>query len=661
MGRNGAWWLEHFVVKENNDYRIRKYSKSGGNMFGKIERLLVMFVIVFTVNLSAREANDYKFRKEMKVTGKNLLLPVVFPDLSLPKEKQKELYHRTQLFVFVDGGEKLVHRQIFHFPADLKDVTYWGYLDMSEYVGENATIAFNENHSEDLLNHAKFSDEQGEYLEPVYTEKMRPGYHFTPKQGWNNDPNGLYYMDGLYHMSFQNGALNLGWGNIYWGHAVSKDLLHWEESSEWPRVLRSGGKGFTNRHAAMADGQCFSGGAVVDFDNKLGLQKPGGPKTVVIAYTDSSGRGECLAYSTDGGKRFQNMENNPAIVLPNVHDPKNKKSWGRDPKPFWHEPTKSWVIVTYLVGKVPAMCSGHFTFYTSKDMKTWEFASRTEKIFPEEFPEVNGKPNPASRDWSQKDFHECPDFFQLPVDGDENNKKWVLIGGAMKYQVGDFDGKTFTPDEKVYRQGMFGDMKAGQAFSHAPDGRVVYVLWSRLRTHGNPRPPFVQGMTLPVQFKLKTTSAGLRLTYHPIAEMASIRGKELYSIENQTLDPDKTLTIEPSMDTMELVLKGKASSDAKTLVVNFGNAGQYQYDIANQKVMGREVIDCPKAGETFTLRFFIDRAQWEAFFNDGQVFHHQARRDAGNPLTKINLTVPQGGTVTIESLKINEIKSVWKK
>ena len=626
----------------------------------QVNRILAMLLIVLiAMQVGAREAKDFKYHKEVKVTGKNLLIPVVFPDFSLSKENQKKLYHRTQLLVFVDGGKKLVHRQYFHFPVDLKDVTYWGYLDMSEYVGKNATIAFNEHHSADLLDFVKFSDEQGEYIEPLYTEKMRPQFHFSPKQGWSNDPNGLYYMDGLYHMSFQNGALNPGWGNIYWGHAVSKDLVHWEESSEWPRILRSGGRGFSNLHAAMAEGECYSGGAVVDVNNNLGCQKPDGPKTIIIGYTDSSGKGECLAFSTDGGKRFQNMGNNPVIVLPNVHDSKNKKSWGRDPKPFWHEASKRWVIVTYQMGEKPTMASGHFAFYTSKDMKKWEFASKTEKLFPEEYPKANGKPHPNSRDWSQKDFHECPDFFQLPVDGNENNKKWVLIGGMMKYQIGEFDGETFTPDEKRYHQGMFGDMKAGQAFSNAPNERIVYVMWSRLRTYGNPHPPFKQGMTLPVQFKLNTTPNGLSMTYHPIAEMKSIRGKELHSIENKKLEKNQELSFKPSMDTVEVVMTGKSSSDAKLLVIDFGNAGEIYYDIGNQTFMKQEIDGCPKAGGKFSIHVFIDRAQWDVFFNEGLSYHHFARRDGGKPLNKIEIVVRDGGSVTIDSLKVYQVKSVW--
>jgi fructan beta-fructosidase len=625
-----------------------------------------IFMVLITLNVGVLEAKDFKFKKNLKVTAKNMLLPVVFPDKSLSKKERADLYEQVRLKVFMDAGKTLVHSQIFDYPRDFKSVTYWGYLDMSEFVGQEATLVCDRPGRDALFEKVKFSDEQGEYVVPLYTEKVRPQYHFTPKQGWNNDPNGLYYLDGLYHMSFQNGALNRGWGNIYWGHAVSKDLLHWEESNEWPRVLRSNGGAASQRHPSMAVGQCYSGGAVVDENNRLGLQKTNGPKTVIIAYTDANGRGECLAYSNDGGKRFTSMEDsNPAMVLPNEHGGPSKKSWGRDPKPFWHEPTQRWVIVTYLMGQTPAMCSGHMTFYTSTDMKHWEFASKTEKLYPENFPKINGKVDPAYRDWKQKDFHECPDFFQLAVDGDEKNKKWVLIGGGMLYQIGSFDGKTFTPDEKVYHRGLFGDMKAGQAFSNVPGGRVVYVLWSRLRRlqqPGQPLPPFVQGITLPVEMKLNRTSHGLRLSYHPIEEMATIRGRELTSMKDQTIKDSQDLSFSPTLDTIEVEIQGRSSTEVKVMTVSFGEGNALNIDLAQHRINGYDVADCPKAGQPFSFRFFIDRAQWNVFINEGRTYHHHARHDSGQALKNFKIsTSNRGGTLFIEKLTVHEVLSTLKK
>lgn len=626
--------------------------------------LILLFFTLMTNSLFAAETNYPKFRQEVKVTGKNMLIPVILPNRSLAKEAQQKQFRKIQLSVFVDG--QILHRQYLTLPLNPeKDAFTWGYLDMSEYVGKTAILACNSEGEQELLKFIKFSDQQGEFKEPLYSEVGRPQFHFTPKHMWNNDPNGLYYLDGLYHMSFQNSAINMGWGNMYWGHAVSKDLLHWEESSEWPRVLRSGGRGHKNRHPSMALGECFSGGAAVDVKNVLGLQKPGGPQTVIIAYTDTQ-LGECIAISTDGGKRFVTQaETNPAFVHPSPKTIPERfkkfyrhagKSHGRDPKPFWHEPTESWVMVSYLMGLDPTMASGHMVFYTSRDLKSWEFASKTEKYFPEDYEEKKKR-----SDWSIKDFHECPDFFQLPVDGDENKMKWVLIGGMMKYQVGDFDGKTFTPDEKTYHQGMFGDMKAGQAFSNAPNGRAIYLMWSRIRPHlSKPRPPFQQGMTLPVEFKLMSTAAGLRLSYHPIKEMKNIKGKELFSIKNQQVTSGNDLVFDPLMDTIEVELIATASAKTDLITVKFG-ASEVKYEINSGKVKGAKIMRAPKAGEKFTMRFIIDKAQWNLFFNEGLSYMHYARMDPGKALKQFRISTAPGGSVKIDSLKVYELKSVWNK
>lgn len=179
----------------------------------------------------------------------------------------------------------------------------------------------------------------------------------------------MVYHDGLYHLSWQCNPAGLGWGNMYWGHAVSRDLVHWEQ---WPRMLRIGGdvaKG-TPIHPAMALGQAFSGSAAVDEPNTLGLQK-GNQKTLIAAYT-SNPQGECLAYSTDGGRTYHHLNGHqPVIVQPHPSDPNWKRSWGRDPKLIWHEPSRKWIIVTYRMGPNPREAkNGRMAFYSSADFKS---------------------------------------------------------------------------------------------------------------------------------------------------------------------------------------------------------------------------------------------------------------------------------------------------
>ena len=250
--------------------------------------------------------------------------------------------------------------------------------------------------------HLESSDEIRS-LKPFNTETGRPQFHFSQKVGWNNDVNGMVYADGLYHLSWQCNPTGLGWRNMYWGHAVSRDLVHWEE---WPRALRIGGEVAKDNpiHPVMALGQAFSGSAVVDEANMLGLQK-GNQETLIAACT-SNPQGECLAYSTDGGRTYNHLnDHQPVIVHPHPTDPNWKKSWGRDPKLIWHEATRKWIIVRYRMGDDPKVAKNvRMAFYSSSDLKNWKEESLSDAV-----------------------FHECPDFVELSVDGDPKNKKWLLF------------------------------------------------------------------------------------------------------------------------------------------------------------------------------------------------------------------------------------------
>jgi len=278
-----------------------------------------------------------------------------------------------------------------------EEVAFWGYLDMSEYVGRAAKLEVRGPIADNALALFESSDKE-RYLKPLYTETGRPQFHFSQKQGWNNDVNGMVYYDGLYHLSWQCNPVGRSWGNMYWGHAVSRNLVHWEE---WPRVLRAGGGASKegrindNIHRSMAIRQCFSGSACVDINNTLGKQK-GDVKTLIACFTDTGsglprGPGEALAYSTDNGRTYTYMKDyNPLI-----------SHKGRDPRLFWHGPSRHWVIVVYEQGTVvkeggkKTIKGGKMGFYTSKDLKDWELAGYSDPL-----------------------YHECPDFLELPLDGD---------------------------------------------------------------------------------------------------------------------------------------------------------------------------------------------------------------------------------------------------
>ena len=270
-------------------------------------------------------------------------------------------------------------------------------------------------------------------------------------------------------------------------------------------------KGLTNAHPSMVMGQAYSGGAAVDENNTLGKQV-GDIKTLLFSVADTGGGlggtnggvGEVLAYSNDNGKTY-NVLKDRLIVSHN----------GRDPKIFWYEPEKKWCVVVYNGGHAappPVAWIGKMEFYSSKDLKTWTKDSETEEL-----------------------FHECPEFVELPVDGDPKNKKWLLFDGCLRYQVGTFDGKTFKPESAEPRYSMGGEIKAGQCFSNAPGGRAICMVWART-FQKDKNTPFNQGFTLPVELTLKTTADGIRCYANPVKELEALRGAEILSVANQKLN-----------------------------------------------------------------------------------------------------------------------------
>jgi len=247
-------------------------------------------------------------------------------------------------------------------------------------------------------------------MDILYKESNRPQVHFTARRGWINDPNGLVYHNGEYHLYFQHNPYGWPWGNMHWGHAVSKDLLHWQELNEaiFPMPTMEG-----NRQDAA-----FSGSAVVDLKNTSGFRK-NGIDPIIAVYT-STGRGECIKLSYDNGRTFSEYEGNPILT----HS-------GRDPKVFWYAPGNHWVMVVWDSGEKrklslseEAVINQHL-IYTSPDLKKWTLQSGVEGFF------------------------ECPELFELPVEGQAGVSKWVMYDATGRYIVGDFDGKNFKIDQHL--------------------------------------------------------------------------------------------------------------------------------------------------------------------------------------------------------------------
>ncbi len=389
-----------------------------------------------------------------------------------------------------------------------------------------------------------------------FQEKLRPQFHFTAPKGWLNDPNGLVFYKGEYHLFYQHNPFGAEWGNMTWGHAVSKDLLHWQHL---PHALEPD-----------AMGTMFSGSAVVDWKNTSGLGTKENPPMVIL-YTAAGGTNDlskgqpftqCLAYSIDG-RTFTKYPGNP--ILPHI------ERENRDPKVFWHEPTKNWIMTLYLDGD-------HYAILRSHNLISWARAGNV--TLPGD--------------------SECPDLFELPVDGDAKRKKWVFWGAAGKYRIGSFDGYQFKAETEPLTSNFGAHTYAAQTYSDAPRNRRIQIGWMR---GGNyPGMPFNQQMTLPLELSLKSTPDGPRLSSLPVAELGKIRLRKLGAGESAEL-----LEVRAILD---------ASADA-TLQIG---EHEIRYEAATQTLhcLGKSAKLISGKPE-FDLIVYRDRTSLEVFADSGLI------------------------------------------
>jgi levanase/fructan beta-fructosidase len=435
-------------------------------------------------------------------------------------------------------------------------------------------------------------------------ERFRPEYHHSPVYGWMNDPNGMFYKDGEWHLYFQYNPFGSLWENMTWGHSVSKDLVHWEA--------------LPNAIEADAIGTIFSGSCVVDTRNSAGFGK-----NAIIAYYTSAAEAQTqsMAYSTDGGRTFTKYEKNPVITsdIPDF----------RDPKIFWHEPTQKWIVV---------LAAGQeMQFYSSPNLKEWTF----ESSFGRQYGNHGGV-------W------ECPDMMQLPVRG-TGQQKWMLVcninpggpfgGNATQYFIGQFDGHKFTCESKpeVTKWMDYGkDHYATVSFSNAPENRHVVLAWMSNWQYANqvPTHQFRSANSIPRDLDLFTDGEETYCGVIPSKEMLALRGNKVKKLS----------------DACELVIDIKGSMEL-TLSNTNGEEVTMRYDAQQQTFsMDRTksgdcsfseafptVTTAPTHGAMKQLRIFIDRCSIEAFAADGKM----AMTNLVFPSIPYTMLKVKGGKATI--------------
>jgi fructan beta-fructosidase len=523
---------------------------------------------------------------------------------------------------------------------------FWAFADVSGFKGKMLSVETVLVSGSKALETLKLANDVPN-AEKLYREKYRPLFHFTSRFGWLNDPNGLVFLPseqkgliavdpspGEWHLFYQHNPFGVQWGNMHWGHAVSEDLVRWKELG-------------VGLYPKRYDDWAFSGSAVYDKDNTSGWGTKEKPP-LVLAYT-STGRGECIAFSTDRGRTWQEYDKNPVV-----------KHSGRDPKLIWHPKAKHWVMAVYdeFQGKQ------WIAFHTSPDLKNWTYASRIEGFF------------------------ECPDLFELPLDDNPmNGTKWVLYAADGKYLTGDFDGKEFKPDSKEKKQLWYGRFYAAQSFDNAPmQPRLfgsgpfpprrpwrIQIGWANGITF--PGMPFNQQMTVPVALSLWTPNGGPRLMASPFGvnllhekkaalELGVAGARGSHWLADQP-DDNRSKVLADDLDAFDLwteIVPGKANK------ITFDLRGtKLVYDVAKQTLTCKDVSAPVKMTSPvndhlpkhLVLQILVDRGSVEVFADGGLVaMSIAAIPDEKNRKVELHA---EGDAIDILQMNIHRIRSAWEK
>ncbi len=510
-----------------------------------------------------------------------------------------------------------------------EDVGFWVFQDVSAYKGKTLIIQTERQDKQKALEKIYQSNKR-KYMKGLYKEPYRPQLHFSTQRGWINDPNGLVYYDGEFHLFFQHYPHGYFWGQPNWGNAKSKDLVHWEQLPD--AIVR-------HEHGGI-----YSGSSVIDYENTSAFKN--GENDVMVAFYTTTrfangryGSTQNAAYSNDRGRTFTDYDGNP--VIGDRFDVWKTDNM-RDPKVIWHESTQKWVMIVYEA-------IGH-SIFTSDDLKEWEFQSHIQT------------------------FWECPELFELPVDGDPDDMRWVMYDVTGDYVIGDFDGKTYTPvlGKFNYLQGKF---FAAQTFTNVPesDGRRIQVGYCEIPGWveiPEPNPAFNGMMSFPTELTLRSTANGVRMFNEPVKEI-----EKLYTNTHSWTD----LTLDQANEVLENVtadlLHVKCQVENITAIaysIIFGEDVLYYTLKPNYFYYNHEAEDAEKfkikyvpelGNNTISYEFIVDRTSLEVFVDEG-AFTMILPRQFDQERMGMRFGAGDGGQIyndlKINYLEVHELKSIWE-
>lgn len=510
--------------------------------------------------------------------------------------------HHTCLNLLVGGK---VVRSATGFYSDALSPISW---DLSKFQGQSVRVQIVDEASGrwghinvDHIIQTNTPERMPVTTQPLYQETFRPQFHFTARQwaverlnpgqrqdGWLNDLNGLVYYDGEYHLFVQR------W-NKCWIHAVSRDLIHWTELEPafWEEELDSG----------VQSGTC-----VIDYENSSGLSPDKNTPPMVAFWSRNDNRSHAISYSLDHGRTWKHYDKNPILVKPE-----------RDPKVFRHKASGKWVMIMYG--------EGMYHVLTSKNLLDW-----------------TDEKKPIS------DSYECPDFFELPIDGDKGKTKWVLVRADGKYSLGTFDGTQFIQETPQYVSDAGPHFYATQSWDNTDtgDGRRIQTAWMRGGTY--PDMPFNQQVSFPCELTLRSTPNGPRLFREPIKEIATLHKKE-EKWANRSLNDGEELDLKPTGDLFHLKMQ-VSIPEGSTLTLNVRGVPV----VLTHQSVANGTDPLATVGELKTVEVLIDRTSIEVFGNAGEVSTSRCFLP-GQERLSLKVT---GGKATIQALSVFPLESAWK-
>lgn len=513
-----------------------------------------------------------------------------------------EIKHKYLVFPVNTFCPQIKHRFYYdgdevcrlNIKIDKENPSFTAYVDMSKYIGKVIELVLPEG-AETAFEESDVMDIPG-----LYKEDFRPTVHFTTRNGWTNDPNGLVYLNGEYHMFYQHNPCEAKWNNMSWGHAFSRDLIHWEEMDValWPDKT----------------GEMFSGCGVIDERNLLGLQN-GNTPTAVLYYTATDPFIQYMAYSTDGLRTIHKYGKPIVPTITNVN---------RDPSVIYCDEIGAYVMALFLENDV-------YGILTSNDLVNWELIQKFS--FPGDY--------------------ECPDLFHTICNGE---KKWVIMGARSRYMVGDMTKDGFIPCQDPITLSHWGSAYAGQSFSNTPDGRIIRIDWDKwnipnLKINGQ--------MSVPNELTLEKHGDTYYLSAKPVREFETLYNKSTL-LENVKLEKGSAKYINATPGA-HIIKMSCEPTDAIIELNVFGS--RFTFDFGENLITfaGERTAPLTAVSKKLDLTLIVDKFSAEFYLDGGKVCSGIVDPSVSINFDCPYITLSASEETAIERLEITSLKSIWEK